>query len=266
MSTILDGRHDCFLWVDLRRSASLDQFADIGEAMPARKLEGAADLPEAISLQCPLFVCFDYDRPDKRGLFALQETKRRHAHLPVLMLTEHHSEELAVWALRNRVWDYLVKPLAPRELQHSLRVLVRLCSEWRLAPRRHNFHAQEAVPLAQRLDGAEAMRRQKTRLALAYIEAHYAEPIALQTLAAICRMSPSGFSHAFKEEFGAPYSDYLLRYRLARARERLAGTMAPVKEIALSVGFNDPSYFGRAFRERYGLSPGGCRAGSGPRK
>ncbi|MGB9151296.1 MAG: response regulator, partial [Burkholderiales bacterium] len=124
-------RGNCILWVDMRSDAAVDSCADFGDALPICKIYGGTDLPEAISLHHPLFLCFDYDRPDKSGMLALQETKRVYPHLPILMLTEHHSSELEVWALRNRVWDYLVKPLAPRELEHSLQTLMRLCAECR---------------------------------------------------------------------------------------------------------------------------------------
>jgi DNA-binding response OmpR family regulator len=129
------GRENCFLWVDLRHTASPHPCADIGVSLAVHVVVEASNLPEAITLHRPLFLCFDFDQPGKQGLLTLQETKRTHAHLPILMLTEQHSEELAVWALRNRVWDYLVKPLAQQELQHSLRALMRVSKECRGALR-----------------------------------------------------------------------------------------------------------------------------------
>jgi AraC family transcriptional regulator len=47
----------------------------------------------------------------------------------------------------------------------------------------------------------------------------------------------------------------LLRTRLRRAAERLAGTRDPITEIALDVGFDDLSNFIRSFRAEFGVSP-----------
>lgn len=59
------------------------------------------------------------------------------------------------------------------------------------------------------------------------------------------------------------YGAYLRTRRLERAREELANhrlAHLSVSEIAFRNGFNDPSHFSRAFRERFGATPGGYRA------
>lgn len=255
-------RGKCFLWVDLRHTTSSNPYDDIGDVAPAYFVSEISSIAEAITTQQPLFLCFDYDQPDKQGLLALQETKRTHAHLPLLMLTEQHSEELAVWALRNRVWDYLVKPLAQQELQHSLRTLIRVSTECRAAPHRHNLHTAEAVPNAQCFNQVEQLLKQKTHPAVAYIEAHFEQSINRGTMAEICRQSESSFSNAFTLEHGTPFSNYLLQLRLTKAHDLLASSTGSIKEIAYAVGFHNTSYFDRAFRRRYGLTPSAYRSGS----
>ncbi|NIO38745.1 MAG: response regulator, partial [Burkholderiales bacterium] len=56
-------------------------------------------------------VCFNFDYPDRRGLRFVRQAKIDHPSLPVVMLTVQHSEALAIWAFRTKVWDYLVKPV-----------------------------------------------------------------------------------------------------------------------------------------------------------
>ena len=56
-------------------------------------------------------ICFDYDYPDRAGLRLLRDTKTAHPSIPLIMLTVQHSESLAIWAFRSKVWDYLVKPV-----------------------------------------------------------------------------------------------------------------------------------------------------------
>ena len=53
--------------------------------------------------------------------------------------------------------------------------------------------------------------------------------------------------------------EYLIQMRLKRACELLETTDAAVKDIAREVGYQDPCYFGRAFRCQHGASPGEYR-------
>src|SRR5579859_7586815 len=74
----------------------------------------------------PTIVIFDYGAPNAADLSLLQSVKRQYPALPILMLTDTHSEELAVWAMRARVWNYLVKPVPLRELRTNLQQLAKL--------------------------------------------------------------------------------------------------------------------------------------------
>ena len=76
-------------------------------------------------------MCFEYDSPDASRLEALTETRRRYQSLPVVIVTEQHSEDLAAWAFQSCVWDYLVKPLPVRRLCDSLTASYRavLCGD-----------------------------------------------------------------------------------------------------------------------------------------
>jgi transcriptional regulator GlxA family with amidase domain len=49
--------------------------------------------------------------------------------------------------------------------------------------------------------------------------------------------------------------DFLEEVRLTRARELLGSTELSIQRIASEVGFRDPHYFGRVFRQRVGKSP-----------
>ena len=76
-----------------------------------RSIRPSASPYRKIAALKPDIICFDYDCPDVAGLNLLRQVKKDFPSVPILMLTEHNSEELAVWALRSRVWDYFVKPI-----------------------------------------------------------------------------------------------------------------------------------------------------------
>lgn len=76
------------------------------------------------------------------------------------------------------------------------------------------------------------------------------------TLAHEAGLSPSRFSHVFKQAMGLPPKRYLLRRRLERAAELLAQRPDhSVAEVARQCGWRDPDEFTRRFRSAYGSAP-----------
>ena len=54
---------------------------------------------------------------------------------------------------------------------------------------------------------------------------------------------------------GETFREYLLRFRILEACNRLVAGGTPVTEIAFAVGFHDGSYFARMFRRSVGVLP-----------
>jgi DNA-binding NtrC family response regulator len=97
----------------------LDMTVSIKDASSSSVFDGAFELHRLAPLSSiradiervrPAVAFFEFDFPTRQGLNLLKDTKRAHPSLPLVMLTVQHSEALAVWAFRSRVWDYLVKP------------------------------------------------------------------------------------------------------------------------------------------------------------
>lgn len=87
--------------------------------------------------------------------------------------------------------------------------------------------------------------------------------ISLGDFAARHRMSPRYVRMLFEGE-GTGFSEFVREARLQRARSKLLSRRFDhlrISEIAYEVGFNDLSYFNRAFRRRFGHSPGDARKG-----
>jgi AraC family transcriptional regulator len=92
-----------------------------------------------------------------------------------------------------------------------------------------------------------------------YIEAHLAEPIRLEDLAAIAGVSSYQLVRRFKESKGQPPHQFVLRRRIERAREMLRQSDKTILEVALSCGFSSQSHFSSTFRMLTGLTPGRYR-------
>ncbi|MBO7251474.1 MAG: helix-turn-helix transcriptional regulator [Oscillospiraceae bacterium] len=95
----------------------------------------------------------------------------------------------------------------------------------------------------------------KLKLALAYIQEHYAESITIAHLAQLCGFSQVHFMNIFKAAVGCTCIEYLVEFRLARAALDLQETDHAVTRVALDAGFQNTSYFNRAFKSQYGLTP-----------
>jgi len=92
-----------------------------------------------------------------------------------------------------------------------------------------------------------------------FIETHLEEPMTLEQLAHQAHLSTSHFSALFRETFGVPPLRYVEEQRMQAAAARLADPARSITEIAAEVGFEDPLYFSKRFRGRYGISPRGFR-------
>ena len=100
--------------------------------------------------------------------------------------------------------------------------------------------------------------------ALGYLEQHCAEPLSVPALAEIAHMSVSSLYRAFRETVGMAPLEYQQQLRLSRACHLLRNSDLPIGEIGLRVGFSDPNYFSRQFRQWLGITPRGYRRGTPP--
>ena len=242
------------VWIDLcgdsrRRSTFLDarSTCDILH-LAAPELVHAAVLGHR-----PQFVCIEFDYPDETRLGTVPLVRHKFPHLPVLVLTDFHSEALAVWMFRQRVWDYRVKPIDMGTLARLIDAVMRPS---RLGPREcwvsHPLPSALIAP-AGHLHGP-LVSTQRTAAAVAYVSQHYDESIGLKLVAGLCHLCRSEFSRDFHREQGMPFRLFLLRYRINRARDLLIERDTTVSQAAFAVGFDDLAYFARSFKRFVGMS------------
>jgi AraC-like DNA-binding protein len=114
------------------------------------------------------------------------------------------------------------------------------------------------LPTAEHVERAAAglaPSHQGVLKAVEYVRDHYHEKFAASRIAAHCGLSRFQFSRCFHAVYGITFREYLLRYRIIAACERLREGKLPVTEIAFAVGFHDGSYFARMFRRYTGVLP-----------
>ncbi|GAL85995.1 hypothetical protein MYP_3224 [Sporocytophaga myxococcoides] len=87
------------------------------------------------------------------------------------------------------------------------------------------------------------------------IESHLYTGIPVTELAKLCNMSHSTFTRNFKEVYNDSPVNYINNKRLDRAKELLKLSKVPLSQIAYDLGFNDPGYFSRLFKRKFGMPP-----------
>ena len=93
------------------------------------------------------------------------------------------------------------------------------------------------------------------REARAFVDANFAERLALATVAALVGVHPVHLARTFKRVYNTTFAAYVRTSRLEFAKRELARTRTPLSEIAVAAGFCDQSHFSRLFKAHTGLTP-----------
>lgn len=95
----------------------------------------------------------------------------------------------------------------------------------------------------------------KLKNVLDYIDLHYAEALSISELAKLCYFSEYHFMRFFKKHMNITCIQYINNVRLEKAVELFEHGETSILEVSLSVGFHNLSYFHRAFKAKYHMTP-----------
>jgi AraC-like DNA-binding protein len=88
-----------------------------------------------------------------------------------------------------------------------------------------------------------------------FIEANYAQPMNVSSVAKAVGYSPTYLSNLVKSKTGRTIHDWIVENRMLKARSLLLETDLPVNQIAAMVGYPDAGHFIRQFRQLYDMPP-----------
>ena len=148
-------------------------------------------------------LAFEFDYPDRPGLSVLRRTKRCYPHIPILMLTIQHSEQLAVWAYRNRVLDYLVAPVAEGDLIRCRNLLQDIQAADGEQRDRTIIDYRSKIPVE--IPVGQRVRRVRLAPAVSFVHMNFRRKIWIAEAAEACDMSSFHFSHEFAETFSLTF-------------------------------------------------------------
>jgi YesN/AraC family two-component response regulator len=194
------------------------------------------------------------------GIDVMKEIKDVAPSVLVIIVTAYGDEDVAVEAFRSGARDYLKKPFSISEL--STKIDFYLALRQADQRRRKNILPGPDTPARPGTPSAAVTPGQyhKIQQAVRFINDNYRTDICLDNVAREAGMSPAHFSRIFKKVMGLPYQDYLNGRRITKAKYLLRTSPRNVTEIAFSLGFADPTGFGRIFKKLTGHTPSAYRS------
>ena len=90
---------------------------------------------------------------------------------------------------------------------------------------------------------------------LRYINDHITDPLSLNDVCREVHLSKEYTSRIFKKEMNMTVTDYIIRQKLALAKDMLASDDLSLRDIAERIGYREYNYFSRLFKKHYGVSP-----------
>ncbi len=106
---------------------------------------------------------------------------------------------------------------------------------------------------------AAAQTRDPVEFGYHYLRDHFRSPLNLKEISDLCGVSREHFIRGFGKRYGEPPGEMLRRLRLEQAHRMLRATQMPVQDVATACGFADANTFCRAYRLKYGATPGASR-------
>jgi AraC family transcriptional regulator len=114
-------------------------------------------------------------------------------------------------------------------------------------------HYTASEPCERRFTGG--LTGQRLRSVKDFIGDNYERDLSLAELAGVAGMSTFHFAREFKRATGTTPHQYLMKFRVERAKSMLAESRLPLVEVCLRAGFSHQSHFSRLFRRQTGTTP-----------
>ncbi len=116
------------------------------------------------------------------------------------------------------------------------------------------------ISYISKIEHMESSQKRKSGLidpAVEYLKKHiYENDFKTEKLHHLCGISDTYFRKIFMLRFNMTPQEYIIVKRLSHAKAILeSGDYDTIREVAESVGYSDPLYFGKAFKKIYGFAP-----------
>ncbi len=218
---------------------------------------------EKAKSQSPDFIISDIMMPEKNGIELLKDIRKNTAtsHIPVILLTAKSNIESKLEGLTYGADDYITKPFSVAYMKARITNLIKQREHLHNIFRDHIKINEENTEVKQNLIApADELLMQKV---MNHIEKNLDNnELSVENLAKSVGLSRSTFFNKIKSLTGMPPVEFIRDLRLSKAAHLIKTEQFLIKEICYMTGFSDLKYFGKCFKNKYGMTPGNYRKSS----
>ncbi len=197
----------------------------------------------------PDLIISDVDMPKMNGMemFDAIRANSLTSNIPFLFISAINEESLRIRGLSQGAIDYIPKPFNEKELVIKACNVLSVLKKQQLsillgAMNDDQPQTEEVNPLLEQL--------------LDIVKEHYQEPgYSFDDMANALGLSKSTLTRRLKSLTDKSPVEILSDYRLNKAKQMLVSGNASVSDVAYAVGFSDPLYFSRKFKDAFGCPP-----------
>lgn len=202
----------------------------------------------------PDLAIFDVCIGKDRGYDAIHKLNELGLPSKYIIMSGYSEFKYAQEAIRCGVKDYLLKPVERTKLQSVVEKIIVEDLHGTLEGMHCDDMNKDPV-LGVDYDSLSKL----TKRILLMVKAEYAQNMTLKSVAERFRMNGTYLGQLFLKETQMKFSEYLMAYRMLRARERILSTDEKIASIAISVGYPNLNYFYTHFHSYFGKSPSDLR-------
>ncbi|HEY3404598.1 MAG TPA: two-component regulator propeller domain-containing protein [Ohtaekwangia sp.] len=199
----------------------------------------------------PDLIVSDVMMPGMNGMEFCKKVKtdRNISHIPVILLTARTAEEQKMEGFEVGADDYVTKPFNFEILQSRIRNLIHQREIFQKDFRKHiEIKATDIV--------ISSLDEKLIQNAIRMVEENISDAdFSVEHLSRELGMSRVNLYKKLLALTGKPPLEFIRTIRLQRAAQLLEKSQLTVAEVAYKVGFNNPKYFARYFKEEYQVLP-----------
>lgn len=198
--------------------------------------------------EIPDLIISDIEMPETNGIEMYEKLKQNNhtSNIPLLFLSALNSTDIRIAGLGSGAIDYITKPFNEQEL------LMKICN---ILICLKNQQVQALIHSYNNETSKENLNPLLDEL-LDIVKQNYTNTnFSFDDIANALNMSKSTLTRRLKTLTDKSPVEILAEYRLNKAKELLKGDFSSVSEVAYQVGFNDPIYFSKKFKEAFGVLP-----------
>ncbi len=204
----------------------------------------------------PDFVISDLIMPEMDGLKLTEKIKNdeRTSHIPVILLTAVTDMDAKLEGMKVGVDDYITKPFSSAFLNARVENLMSQRTKLQMLYRSQILSPKSefVLPPLDIQSQEEAFIQKLMRIMNENIENC---DLNIDFLASELGMSRTVFFNKLKSLTGYSPVEFVREVRIERAAEYIKNTQLTFSEISYKVGIEDPRYFSRCFKQKFGVTP-----------